>query len=228
LDRLYVAVMLIILFLLVLSVTKVRMRLKYLRQGKDDEFSMDLSLWQGKLHYKFEVPLVEMGKKDSGRKTSTGPGRFLHSLLRPVFKIKTEIEGKGGRPIAEDKKRVRVPGPARMINLAKDMIQQYQKYKTAVFYLFNRVHLQHFQWKTEIGLSDPAQTGFLTGTAWAIKGIILSLVYRLFLTGETKPVVAVSANYEKACLNTFFDCIFEVRIGYIIFTGMKALFLRFK
>lgn len=228
-GRAYLLIILAVIFLLILSLSKITLRLRYHRRGKDDNLVLDFSLWRGLFNYKFEIPFVKM-QAGEVKTTKKGPGlgSFLRPVLRPAFKFRAEVEGKTGRLIAEKKKKVPVPSPAKLIDMFVNAIRQFKKYYPVVVFLFERVKLRRFQWQTEIGTGEPSQTGVLVGTAWGLKGFLLSLAYRLFSTGGTKPVIYVSPNFEKACFNTFLDCIFEVRIGYIILTGFKALIVRFK
>lgn len=223
----YPVIILLIIFLLILSLTTVRLRLKYLRRGKDDEFALEVSVWRGILCYKLEIPVIEMKEKKIKPKVRPGFRRLLWPVLRPAFKIKAEVEGRGGRPIAEEKKKIRIPGPAGLIRMITDKIRLLIRYKPVIVYLLRRVHLRRFQWRTEIGTGDPSQTGFLTGTVWGVKGFLLSFIYRLLHPGGARPVVSVTPSFEEACFTTMLDCVFEVRIGYVIVTGFKALILRF-
>lgn len=224
----YLVMILAAVLLLILSLSKVRLRLRYRRQGKDDEFALECYLWGGLLFYKLEIPVVKMEKTKPKPRQKPRPLPLFWPVPRPAFKIRSELEGRGGRPIAEDKKEVRVPAPARFLKVAINVLRQAKRYHTAIMYLLGRVHLRDFRWETEVGTGDPSLTGFSTGLAWGLKGSLLTFVYRLLAPGGNRPVVAVTPNFEKACLNTALDCIFEIRIGYAILTGFKAIILRSK
>lgn len=227
-GRAYLLVILAVIFLLILSLTKITLRLRYRKLGKDDHFALEFSLWRGLIHYKLEIPFIKVqavAEEKIRRKIS--PASLLRPVLRPAFKIRAELEGKGGRPIAEEKKKVFVPGPARLFNSFFNALRKFKKYYPVVLFMFERVKLSRFHWQTEIGTGEPSQTGILVGTAWGLKGFLLSLIYRLFAPG-VRPVINIAPSYEKVCFNTFLDCIFEVRIGHIILTGFKMLIVRFK
>ncbi|MCL6560870.1 MAG: DUF2953 domain-containing protein, partial [Firmicutes bacterium] len=144
---------------------------------------------------------------------------------RPVFKIKTEVEGKGGRPVAGKKTDL---DPVQLLGMAAKTMRLMKKYYPALVSLMARIHLRRFLWKTEMGSGDPALTGFLVGTAWGVKTFLLTLFYRMIHPGAARPSLGVAPNFEKTCFNTTLDCIFEVRIGHIIVTGFKAIILWFK
>jgi len=227
-SRVYFLTVLAGLLLLFLSLTRLRLRLYYRRRGRDDEFSLEFSIWRGLLCYKLEVPVVKMKVKTPGRKKRTRPRPLSRLAPRPVFKIKTEVEGEGGRPIAEEKKQVRVPGPLRLLGILTNSIRLVKRYRSAIVFLLRRVHLRRLQWRTEFGAGDPAQTGFLAGTVWGIKSFLLTVIHRLFASGGARPVVSVAPDFEKARFGATLDCIFEVRIGYIILAGFKALLIKLK
>jgi len=227
-GRLYLLVILTAIFLLILSLSKITLRLRYRRLGKDDHFALEFSLWRGIIHYKLEIPLIKLQaveKEKTRRKISLGS--LLRPVLRPAFKIRAELEGKDGRPVVEEKKKVPIPGPARLIELLLNAVRKFKKYYPVVLFMFERVKLSRFHWQTEIGTGEPSQTGILVGTAWGLKGFLLSLICRLFTPG-VRPVINIAPSYEKVCFNTFLDCIFEVRIGHIILTGFKMLIVRLK
>ncbi len=224
----FILVIVAAVFLLILSLSKITLRLRYRRLGKDDHFALEFSLWRGIIHYKLEIPLIKMQaveKEKTSRKISLGS--LLRPVLRPAFKIRAELEGKGGKPVAEEKKKVPIPGPARLVELLLNAVRTFKKYYPVVLFMFERVKLSRFHWQTEIGTGEPSQTGILVGTAWGLKGFLMSLIYRFFDPG-VKPVISIAPSYEKVCFNTFLDCIFEVRIGHIILTGFKMLVVRLK
>jgi len=203
------------------------MRLRYRKQGRNDHFALDLTLWRGFIHYKLEIPVMKTQALDKQQKKKQ-PG--LRPLLwpQPAYKIQTEIRGKGDRLIAKEKKRFQLTGVANLFNILYWAILKIKKYYPVVRYLLKHIKLRRFCWCTEIGMAEPSQTGILTGTAWGLKGFVFSYVYRMFTAGEANPVINVKPNFKTACFNTSLDCIFEVRFGYIIFTRLNALAIRLK
>ncbi|MDD4766035.1 MAG: DUF2953 domain-containing protein [Desulfotomaculaceae bacterium] len=226
-GRAYLLVIIAIIFLLVIFLAKITMRLSYRKQGKDYHFALDFTLWRGFIHYKLERPII---KKQPYDKEADRKRPLLRPLqwLRPAFKIKTEIDGKDGRPLSAEKKKAHIPALARLFKILHNAIIGIKKYYPAILYLFRHIKLRRFHWQTEIGAAEPSQTGILTGTVWGLKGFVFSYIYRVFTAGEANPVINVTPNFKKACFNTSLDCIFEVRIGHIIFTSLKALAIRLK
>ncbi len=231
-SRAFLAIILVTVLLLVLSLTKITLRLRYQRKEKDDELALEFSLWRGILFYKLEIPVAEVkvekprSKPKPERRRSVKP--LFWPVLRPAFKIRAEVEQKDGGPVAEKEKEIPVHGPAKYVKILFNNIFQVRKYYPAFVYLTGRTQLRRFQWRTEIGTGEPCLTGIINGIAWGLKGFVLTFISRLFSPGGAKPFVAVAPDFQRVCFNTFLDCIFEVRIGYIILTGFKALAIKFK
>lgn len=213
-----------VIFLLFLSLTRLSLRVLYRRRGKNDEFSLEFSVWRGLLSYKLEIPVVEMEKTKPGKV----PKPLLWRIPRPAFKVNVEVEGKSGHTITEEKKKICFPGPVGFMKTLTNTIRLAKRYGPVVYYLLRRIHLRRLHWRTEIGIGDPSHTGFLTGMAWGVKGSLLTVLYRFFSPGGAKPFFKVVPNFKNSCFNTVLDCILEVRIGYIILTGFKALFIKLK
>ena len=145
---------------------------------------MELFLWGGLLVYRFNT----IHQNKSWAKEQKHLERTLiRRVLRPAFKIRAQLEGKDGRPVIEEKKKIRLPGPGRMMAVLIKQIGLYRRYKPALYYLLGRTSLRRLDWHTEIGTGEPAQTGVLTGVLWGIKGSLLSYFYALLAPGGEQP-----------------------------------------
>jgi hypothetical protein len=218
-------IILVGIILLLLSLTSLKMRLQYRRQGSDDRFSMELSLWRGLIFYKLEVPLVKTSLKadlPSRRKS------LLVRALRPSYKIEAKVTGKNNQvPLKKIEER-EVLGLKRMLLMIKKSRWFLANYMPAIRYFLGRLHLRRLKWVTEFGLEEPHITGFLVGLAGGIKGALISKFYRIIHPGGVRPVVVISPKFDEACFTTRIDCEFDVKIGYVFWAGLKFIFLRFK
>lgn len=233
-DRLYLIILaaIIVLFLLILFLTRINLRVNYRSVGKDFKFSLGFSIWKGLVAYKLEIPYVDANIKidKPQEKGEARPGflRFFWPPFKPAFKIKTEVERKGGRLIAEERIRVRLPGLSEEINILIKSLRLFTYYKTAIIYFFRKVNLRYLRWQTEIGANEPSQTGFLIGAAWGVKGFVLTLLNTLIPTLYSRPMITITPNFKKACLNTVLDLVLEVRGRHVFMAVFKVLLLRFK
>jgi len=226
-SRLYLVIVLLTVLLLILSLSRIRLRLRYRRKGRDDEFAVELFLWGGLLGSRFEIPFIKI-KRPEFRAKAPGAGRLVRRVLRPAFKIRAQLEGKDGRPVLEEKKKIPLPGPVRMMGVLIKQINLYRRYKPALYYLLGRTHLHRLDWHTELGTGEPDRTGVLTGALWGIKGSLLSYFYALLAPGGVQPHLTIRPSFERACFNVSIDCILEFRLGYLFCTGLKAIVLKIR
>ncbi len=214
----------VIIFLFVLFLTKIKLKVFYHKREKDDQFSLEISAWRGLLYYKLEIPVVEV-KKTRPSKAKRPLPRWIP---RPASKVNIEWEKKDGGHIIEKKEQIYFPGMVRLMTTLINIVCLTQRYGTVILYLFRRIHLRRLHWCTKLGTGDPSHTGFITGLAWGLKGALVSFIHRLFISERTKPFYKVVPDFEHASFITVFNCIFEVRFGYIMLTGIKVLLMRIK
>lgn len=231
-SRVFLTIIIVAVLLFILSLTKITLRLRYWRKQKNGKLALEYSLWLGILFYKLEIPLakikVEKPKLEPKPKRRQDVKPLFWPVLRPAFKIWTDAGGKSKAPVTVEEKEIPVPGPASFTKMLLNTAFRVRKHHQAFIYLTGRTRLRRFQWRTEIGTGEPSLTGIINGIAWGFKGFALTHISRLFSPGGEKPFVAVVPNFQRVCFNTFLDCIFEVRIGYIILTGFKAFAVKFK
>ncbi|HEY8464166.1 MAG TPA: DUF2953 domain-containing protein [Bacillota bacterium] len=92
---------------------------------------------------------------------------------------------------------------------------QYHKWLLVADHLENRGYFQSLQWSTQIGTGDSAQTAVLSGLLWAVKTTVTGWLQDKYRFVK-QPEVMVYSDYETAGLNMAFNCIFRVKLGYII------------
>ncbi|MCL6634958.1 MAG: DUF2953 domain-containing protein [Peptococcaceae bacterium] len=207
-----VIMLILFLFLLFLPLLTLRLDFRYARAGQNDEFTVRICLFGGKLCCRVKLPFVKVERKGS----------------RLSMKIRARLETMRARGLSGEKAEIRLPGPWRMAEMAARSIYVVKKYLPVFHYLLRRIRLLKFCWSTELGTGDPFSTGLAAGAAWSFKGALASFVCRFFSAGAARPEVAVRPNFFQPCFNTAIECIFEVRIGHIIITGIKALFIKIK
>lgn len=225
-GRIQLIVILVGIFLLLLSLTSLKMRLQYRRQGSDDRFSLELSLWRGLIFYKLVVPVVKTELKSNFRLWRLP--RLWSRVLRPAFKIEAKVTGKNDLDPVEKIKDKEVLSLTRILYMIKKGKWFFANYMPAIRYLLGSVHLRRLQWTTEFGMDEPHITGFLVGLAGGVKGLLLSRLYRSVHDGAAKPTVVITPKFEEPCFATRIDCQFDVKIGYVFLTGLKFVHLRLK
>lgn len=93
-------------------------------------------------------------------------------------------------------------------------------------YLFKSIKIDDLNWKTQIGNADYMLTGIYTGTAWAIKGALLSVLsHKISLL---KIQLQVIPNFGQTILESRINCIAELKIVHIIIISILALYLKIR
>lgn len=190
-----------------------KVHFKYFRVGEDDTVSLEFLLL-GFINYKLEVPVIIFQQKLSGI----------------YLKTRTELETGG-----EYSKELMGRQGEHTITSIKEAVELYHRWcpfmkaiREDIEYLLEHLILERFIWKLKIGTGDAAATGIITGFAWSIMGGLTSLFYKMVAPGRPKPELQVEPNFNKEIFSTAFDCIFKIRIGNIMITGIKILYKKVK
>ncbi|HBC94074.1 MAG TPA: hypothetical protein DCZ10_14540 [Pelotomaculum sp.] len=223
-DRAQFVMLLVGAMALILSLTSLKMRLQYRRQGRDDHFALELSLWRGFISYKMEIPVV---------KTELRPGfrpwyRLLPRTLRPAFKIEAKVTGRNDPDPVGKIEAEEALGLKRILFMMQKSKVFFENYRPAIRYLLGKVYLRRLQWSTEFGTGEPHVTGFLAGLAGGVKGLLLAKLYRVIRSGAARPAVVIAPRFEKPCFTTRIDCEFDIKVGHILLTGLKFVFMKLK
>ncbi len=78
-----------------------------------------------------------------------------------------------------------------------------------------------FRWVSRLGTGEPALTTFLVGFLSGVKGVITSLLSHVGAF-RVAPELKVYPDFTKTSLDTVVDCIFSIKLGYIILAGLLA------
>lgn len=183
-----------------LTFLSIRVQIRYLREGSNDEFDLVISSFRGYLKYKLEIPHIELGLK----------------LLRPFLKLKVETEGKEGTPITKARERILLPKLDLLPDLAKKLFRHFLKYKPVIKYFEQHTRFHKIKWHTEFGLQDPAITGLLVGVVWAIKSNLYAVFQKNAQMILEPPEIAVIPNFQQTTLRLDINCIFDIKVGHII------------
>ncbi|MFZ3101921.1 MAG: DUF2953 domain-containing protein [Desulfitobacteriaceae bacterium] len=91
---------------------------------------------------------------------------------------------------------------------------------------FNRgIHCTFLRCHCEIGFRDPVQTALVVGSLWAILGTSLARFYRQVTMDTDHPQVQIIPQFQKPGISCEIHCIFKLRLGHIIITGLKLLLI---
>jgi len=145
--------------------------------------------------------------------------KLAQRAFKPVLKLRTTFPKPAGPKLAEEKTRITT---GRAIELCKLALKMYRVTKPASRYLLAKTKLRHFKWSTGLGLPEAGQTGIAAGLLWITKGNAVSLLYRALDRPAPGPELEVMPVFNGQSLRVHFDCIFSLRSGHIIYTGLLA------
>lgn len=96
--------------------------------------------------------------------------------------------------------------------------RRYLDYIHVVEAMENRGRFTQFHWRTRVGSTDAAMTAWLTGSVWGLKGQITGYLQHRY-TFHDRPALEITPIFGEAVLDTWIDCIFELKVGHIITVG---------
>lgn len=191
------------------ALLRVSFDVDYRRREQDDNLTVKMSLLRGLVHYKTEVPTIELENR----------------FFTPVLKAASEIEKAAFNPVEEKELKVKISINMRLIrslpSIFKETWQKFEQYNSSLYYLFRFIRCRQFYWRTEIGLSDAAYTGIMVGLLWGIKSFLYKNFRSKIRVMEGKPAILVVPDYFHQKLTLDFSCIFDIRIGHIIIAGLN-------
>ena len=211
----------IILFLLVaLVVMPLRVRITYHRQGVNDKITLEMSLWKLP-KYKLNTSLVDLQTgKDSSDVKFKSKNKKSGFITRILVTTLASFPRKGDN-LEDGDFTLKIPHNLREVKqIVTKFHQDYQRYWPFFRYLLNRTQCRKLHWRTKIGFADAALTGWITGALWTIKSMLVGKIFSLVSPPQC-PVVMVQPEFNEKQFALDFDCIFEVRMGHIMVTGIK-------
>lgn len=155
-------------------------------------------------------------------------GLYRRTTMVPV--IRSSPEGLVfGTVEARKRGRLTVPGPkpgglAGYWQGLKDSLPMFLR----LYPLYRRrLKVKSFRWQTEVGLTDSYSLALLSGALWAVKGVVVASLCRLF-TFKTTPKIKVIPRFGRATFRLSVSCILEIPLGYAIITAVFVLFHKLK
>lgn len=184
----------------------------------------ELSFLKGLIQRKKEIRIAET-PTGTMRKEVKKQGNWFwfkknNKQVKPVGRSAAETNKPNG--IKEFFDRYRNFGVG-MALLTYFLPAKYYKWLMVAGNLEKRGNFQRFQWSTRIGTGDAALTAIFSGMLWAVKTTVtgyLQTKYRFV----KQPEVEVLSDFQNSGLKMAFDCIFRVKLGYIMIAAFIARF----
>jgi hypothetical protein len=201
------AFLLAVIILLLLSLAiKVEVNFRYKRIEKKDYTEIDIRAFRGLWHIQFQIPSFQLEWEE-------GPQIEVEQV--PKTKVAPRQEKKTLRM-----RYLRVEWLYRFWPQVPFLLRRINQIKRQ---LYRGIRCKAINWRIEIGLKDAADTAIAAGSFWTMIGFTLSNLYRKVTVEVRCPELAVIPQFEKQGFLCDFQCIFQSRIGHIIFVGINVL-----
>ena len=170
------------------------------------------------LRLKISIYLIQEGTRAQGKIVFRILGILGYTVRIPPegTKEKSSKKLKGDKPKKKHFKNL--PSSGKLLDFAKTFLQ-------INLWLIEHINCTRFIWRTKLGFGDAAVTGLGGGLLWSLKGFLLSLLMRAVNSETCKAEIMVTPVFDRETIGTEFDCIFNLRMGYIIIASIRLLVL---
>lgn len=187
----------VFLVFLIITLTRINMVIEYVgKGGGSNNIILSLYYLNGLLKFKYEVSLAD----------------FYN------FGLKLIKKGKKGVKEKKNKKRGRL-APRELRNELRGIIGKIKKYGIAWGFRKHRLLVEELKLDVYIGTGEAYHTGIYSGIAWAVAGILVSLLENNFRVN--KKHVDIHPHFEEKKFEIDFFCIFSLKIAHIIVMALK-------
>jgi hypothetical protein len=198
----------------------VQFRIFYQKIAWDDTLVLEMSFLNGLLKRRKVISLLQL--TPSGiKKREKLSGRWFFIKKAKTKEVESPYQG-NSRGWREFLHRYQQYGLGVTL-LTYFLPANYQHWLWVVDDLENRGHFTKFTWITRFGTGDALSTATLYGVLWGVKSSLLSFLHRK-IKFDQKPDIQVIPDFQNSRLDLIFDCIFRVKLGYIIIAAFIARF----
>lgn len=196
----------------------VQFRISYQKVAWDDTLIMEMTFLNGLLKRERKVSLI-IPTLEGVKYREKRSGKWLNRKKKQITTKVSPYQG-NSRGLREFFHRYQHFGLG-MTLFSYFLPARYHHWLLVGEGLEKRGVFHRFVWVTKLGLGQPAATAVLYGAIWGLKSGLVQALYQKFQFAQ-KPEIKVIADYQSLHLDTLFDCIFRVKLGYIIIASFLA------
>jgi hypothetical protein len=196
-----VSLSLLALFVLVMF-SNIKVRVRYVREGENDELDTNISAVFGLVQLKYKVPTIE-----------------LKPWLRGIRVDVSKKESSDLLPTLDFTREEMQMFAARI----RTLIAHMRDYKAWLAGALQHVHIVQFRWETRFGLTDAPETGIASGVVWSLKSMVVGLMSR-WVTLDERPVMMVTPLFQNPKFRTDVLVRTKVRVFRVLAIGGMLMF----
>ncbi len=211
------------LFLSVFSVfffLPVEFRIFYQKVAWDDALVLEMSFLHGLLKRRRAISLLQLTAKGVKlQQKNSGRWFFLRKIRRQKKTTSYQGNSRNWREFFQSYQKWGLG----MTLLTYFLPAQYHRWLFVVEDLERRGRFTKFTWITRFGTGNPVSTATIYGVLWGAKSSLLGYLHRK-IKFDLRPDIQVIPDFQNLRLDLNFDCIFRVKLGYIIVAAFIAHF----
>jgi len=205
LKWLFLILLVVIALIVIVIFTKVKIHIDFYHGNDNDHLTIMMKAWGGVIKYKKEIPVIKVDDDSPA----------------VVVKEKTEM-GPNEKTTHKEENSFDQHDLVNSLDDTKALLEHVFGLHILIRKLLRKVKIKKFEWHTRVGIGDAASTAILCGAIWSGKGAILGLLSN-YMRLTVKPVLTVTPNFQQFASQIQLKCIFQIRIGHAIWTGMKLV-----
>ena len=191
----------LLILLILVPFTTLSIRFQYHREGTDDELGVAVYWIGGLIRYNFSAPL-------------------LNWTERGDLVVRQEIQTGKGKNLTTQKKRITLETIRRYTKFFQRLRRRIHDLNDTVRPFLRHVTCERLEWVSTIGTGDAAETGILTGMAWAIKTMLVSVAGK-YVRWARYPKLNVRPCFGEKRLESDLLCIVRFRLGHLILAVVR-------
>ncbi|NGQ95306.1 DUF2953 domain-containing protein [Brevibacillus sp. SYP-B805] len=184
--------------------TPLRIVIVYGRVGENDRLHVEVTAWFRLLRFRYELPMIAL------RTDREGP------------KLLVRLKKTGPKGADGEKRDLETPELKNAYRRFQDVLERFHDLQPVMQRMMQHIRCEQLEWQTTIGIGEAAATGALTGIAWGIKSMIVSMIAH-YLTMRTIPRVSVQPEWNSLIVRTRFRCSLRFMLGHAMIAGVRLL-----
>jgi len=199
-----------VVLLLISFVFKIQVDFRYRRIQEEDHIDLEFRAFHGIWRANYQIPTLQL-------EWEKGP----QVEFEQVAKAKGEVRK------TTTKARIRYIRRGWLSRLWQNLPLLIKHFKRIKRKFYRGIQCKAINWRVEIGYKDASDTAIAAGSFWTMFGFALSHLHKNVTMEVPSPELVVVPQFKKEGFFCDIRCIFQLRIGHIIFVGLTLL-LTFK
>ena len=188
---------------IIVLISPVVLNVQIKKRGKDERYDLGIHLLWGLINFDLDIPKLIFNKKK--------------------IEIEAEVERPHKEPMIDQKVNLSMELVLKVLSeiveKRKSIIKRLSKFSKITRRI---VRLEKFYWEIEYGVDDAALTGMLYGFLWQGISAFLAILGRA-VSIRSRPKIKIYPEFNRYIFKTEMNCIFRLRVGYIIIISMFFL-----